>query len=78
MTHYDYRAGKKRIDEILDARMPIETSLKLPSTDNLTFENAYNSWISALFVDIRNSTASQPFAEKRLPPVSLSSGVTLT
>ena len=56
MTHYDYRAGKKRIDEILDARMPIETSSELPSTDNLTFENAYYSWISALFVDIRNST----------------------
>ena len=56
MTHYDYRAGKKRIDEILDARMPIETSSELPSTDNLTFENAYHSWISALFVDIRNST----------------------
>ena len=56
MTYYDYRAGKKRIDEILNARMPIEASAKLPSTDNLTFENAYNSWISALFVDIRNST----------------------
>lgn len=56
MKYYDYRAGKKRIDEILNARMPIEASAKLPSTDNLTFENAYNSWISALFVDIRNST----------------------
>ena len=56
MSYYDYRAGKKRIDEILNARMPIEASAKLPSTDNLTFENAYNSWISALFVDIRNST----------------------
>lgn len=56
MTYYDYRAGKKRIDEILNARMPIQASSKLPSTDNLTFENAYNSWISALFVDIRNST----------------------
>ena len=56
MTHYDYRAGKKRIDDILNAHMPIEASSKLPSTDNLTFENAYNSWISALFVDIRNST----------------------
>ena len=56
MTYYDYRAGKKRIDDILNARMPIQASSKLPSTDNLTFENAYNSWISALFVDIRNST----------------------
>ena len=56
MSYYYYRAGKKRIDEILNARMPIEASAKLPSTDNLTFENAYNSWISALFVDIRNST----------------------
>lgn len=56
MTYSEYRAGKKMIDEILNARMPIQASSKLPSTDNLTFENAYNSWISALFVDIRNST----------------------
>lgn len=54
---YDYKAGKKRIDTILDASMPVKESSKLPSIDNLTFENAYHSWITAIFVDIRDSTS---------------------
>ena len=53
---YDYRAGKSRIEEILSSPMAINEANKLPSIENLTYENAYYSWISAIFVDIRNST----------------------
>lgn len=53
---YDYKDGKKRVEEILSGTMEVKESGKLPSIDNLTFDNAYLSWISAVFVDIRNST----------------------
>lgn len=54
--YYDYRAGKKRMDGILDSRMEVIESDKLPKSDDLTFENSYHSWLTAVFVDIRNST----------------------
>ena len=54
--YYDYRAGKKRMDSILDSRMEVIESNKLPKSDDLTFENSYHSWITAVFVDIRDST----------------------
>lgn len=54
---YDYKSGKQRVQDILSNPMNVVESSKLPSTDNLTFDNAYHSWISSIFVDIRNSTA---------------------
>lgn len=54
--YYDYLEGKKRVEEILSGTMEVKVSGKLPSIDNLTFDNAYLSWITAIFVDIRNST----------------------
>lgn len=53
--HYDYRAGKKRIDEILDSGMAVIEKNRLPKNDELTFDNSYLSWISAIFIDIRES-----------------------
>lgn len=53
---YDYKDGKKRIEDILDGDLEIIESSKLPSGDNFTFDNAYHSWITAIFIDIRNST----------------------
>lgn len=53
---YDYKAGKARVEEILRHPIVINESDKLPSVENLTYENAYHSWVSAVFVDIRNST----------------------
>lgn len=53
---YDYKAGKKRVEEILSNSLEVVESAKLPSDENFTFENAYHSWIMAIFVDIRNST----------------------
>ncbi|OOH90583.1 adenylate cyclase [Pasteurellaceae bacterium 15-036681] len=56
MSEYDYKEGKKRIEIILDNSMEIEEKGKLPSDDNFTFENGYLSWITAIFIDIRDSS----------------------
>ena len=53
---YDYREGKKRIDQILDSEMEVIEKDRLPKSDELTFDNSYLSWISAIFSDIRDST----------------------
>lgn len=53
---YDYKAGKKRINDILDNDLEVIEKNKLPNDENFTFDNACYSWVSAVFVDIRNST----------------------
>lgn len=57
MSKYDYKQGKNRVESILDNRMEIEEKDKLPRGDNFTFENGYLSWITAIFVDIRDSSS---------------------
>lgn len=57
MAKYDYKQGKNRVESILDNYMKIEERDKLPSDDSFTFENGYISWVTAIFVDIRDSTA---------------------
>ena len=56
MPSYDYKQGKNRIETILDNYMVIEERNKVPSEGSFTFENGYISWVTAIFVDIRNST----------------------
>lgn len=56
MAYYDYKAGKKRINDILSNELEIIDNNELPSIDDLTFDNAYKSWVTSVFVDIRNST----------------------
>lgn len=56
MSEYDYKQGKYRVETILDNYMEIEDKDKLPSDDNFTFENGYLSWITSIFVDIRDSS----------------------
>lgn len=53
---YDYKKGKQRVEAIFDGKMEVVEKGSLPSGDNFTFDNAYHSWIMAIFVDIRNST----------------------
>ncbi len=53
---YDYVGGKDRIEEILKNKIIIEEREKLPEVGNFTYENAYHSWVSSIFVDIRDST----------------------
>ncbi len=56
MSDYDYKAGKQRLEEILDNDMEVVEQDKLPNDDDFTFTNGYYSWVSAIFVDMRDST----------------------
>ena len=62
MASYDYKNGKSRIEEILNNKMEIIEKAKVPKDDNFTFDNGYYSWVSAIFVDIRES--SKLFTDK--------------
>ena len=53
---YDYRAGKKRIQEILDIKLEVQDKRTIKSVNDLTYDNSYKSWITAIFVDIRESS----------------------
>jgi class 3 adenylate cyclase len=69
MAKYDYYIeGEKRVREILNNKLEIIDSKSLPSVDNLTFDNAYSSCITAIFVDIRDSTSL--FADENKVKVS--------
>lgn len=54
---YDYREGKKRIKDILDNNTIVNERDAVPSDENFTFDNSYYSWVTAIFVDIRNSSS---------------------
>lgn len=55
--YYNYKEGKKRVESILDGDFEVKESYRVPTGDSFTFDNAYHSWITAIFVDIRDSTA---------------------
>lgn len=57
MAIYDYKAGKKRIDEILDNKLEVINQDKLPLDEEFTFKNGYFSWVTGIFVDIRDSSS---------------------
>lgn len=56
MTDYDYKEGKKRIEEILNNKTGSIHREKVPKDDAFSFENSYESWVTGIFVDIRDST----------------------
>lgn len=68
MANYDYKAGKKRIKNILDNKLEVIEQSKIPSDDEFTFNNGYYSWVTAIFVDIRKS--SKLFTEEDKEKVS--------
>lgn len=57
MATYDYKAGKKRVKDILDNKLEVIEQNKVPSDESFTFDNGYYSWVSAIFVDIRDSSS---------------------
>lgn len=57
MATYDYKAGKKRIDNILANELEVIEKNKLPSDDKFTFDNGYYSWVTGVFIDIRDSSS---------------------
>ena len=63
MANYDYKEGKKRVNAILNDENNIEEKDKVPSENNFTYHNGYYAWVTALFVDIKDST--KLFSENR-------------
>ena len=53
---YNYKEGKKRVEDILKNKLEIKNNDYLPKSDDITFNNSYYSWISSIFIDIRDST----------------------
>lgn len=55
---YDYKSGKERIDEILKNKLDVieREDKDIPCGNNFTFDNGYYGWVTAIFVDIRDST----------------------
>ena len=68
MASYDYKAGKKRVRDILDNELEVKEQNKLPNEDEFTFDNGYYSWVTGIFVDIRDS--SELFSEENKEKVS--------
>lgn len=68
MATYDYKKGKERIENILDSDLKVIDKAKVPTDDAFTFTNGYYSWVSAIFVDIRDS--STLFADEDKEKVS--------
>lgn len=68
MAIYDYHKGKERVENILDNELTVIEQEELPNDDSFTFTNGYYSWITAIFVDIRDS--SSLFADEDKEKVS--------
>lgn len=56
MSDYNYKEGKKRIKDILNNKLDVVKRNEIPKGEAFTFENAYYGWVSAIFVDIRESS----------------------
>lgn len=56
MASYDYKSGKKRVKNILDSKLEVKEKNKLPKDNEFTFDNGYYSWVTGVFVDIRDSS----------------------
>ncbi len=54
--YYEYKEGKKRVNDILNSSLQIIEKDNIPSEDTFTFDNAYKCWVTSIFVDIRDST----------------------
>lgn len=63
MFEYDFSNGKKRIENILNDSNEIEEKDKVPSEEKFTYHNGYYAWVTAVFVDIKEST--KLFTENR-------------
>lgn len=53
---YDYRDSKANIINILKSRTPVESKSSIPADSAFTYENGIITWVSAIFIDIENSS----------------------
>lgn len=56
MADYNYRDGKKRIEEILNSSNETAQSDRIPSSSAFSYDNGYFGYVTAVFVDICDST----------------------
>ena len=56
MAEYDYKKGKERIEAIHDDELNVIEQDEIPKDSAFTFSNGYYSWVSAIFVDMRDSS----------------------
>lgn len=68
MASYDYKKGKERIEDILDNELKVIEQNEVPTDSAFTFSNGYYSWVSAIFIDVRDS--STLFADEDKEKVS--------
>lgn len=54
---YDYKLAKQNVVNILTSKTKIEEKDRIPNENEFTYENGVRSWITAIFVDIRNSSS---------------------
>lgn len=53
---YNYKNSKANIINILKSETPIKAKDSIPSDQEFTYENGITCWVSAIFVDIKNSS----------------------
>ena len=57
---YDYKEfkeSKERIVKILNSELKVEEKKNINSLGNLKYDNSYISWVTGIFIDIRNSAS---------------------
>lgn len=55
---YDYKSGKKRIQEILNSKTEIVSVNDIPKQDSdFTYGNGIRAWVGAIFIDIIDSSS---------------------
>ena len=56
MANYNYKEGKQRVLRILNNTVEVQKGKKVPKPDSsFSFNNGFSSWVTAVFVDIRDS-----------------------
>lgn len=65
-TEYNYKDGKKRVEEILDSDFEFVDVNSIPNDERFTFNNGFKARVSAIFVDIRDSTTLFSKGEKQI------------
>lgn len=54
---YDYKTSKQTVENILNSSVEVKESISIPKHgSSWTFDNGIKSWVTAVFVDLRNST----------------------
>ncbi len=57
MSIYNYKKGKEKIIEILNTKTNIIRAPYMPlDLEELTYDNAYLTWVGAIFIDIKGSS----------------------